>query len=1491
MLPILMKNPGHPPGKLLPRRGTLFASHPEALGFNRLRWAALNFALLLLPLAIAFCGLFSLQSRIASVASSGELFFAIGYFVLSATSGLMFGATLFFPRVFRYHVIIRALLNQHRHRSHYSFMSQRRMKREFGRPSFTIFILGVKASGSMPIVVTNETFVGQVYAHLASKSIVPRVPPEYLYFAHGRRSLGWGQTMGKLGLGPLSHLCLRMAVPGGSDFNDNHSSNFDGTTFDEAEEFSQGDITAYRSFVFPPDLAVGTHDPFFSVEKASTWITSFGFQLFLTYDDSAPPAPPWIPKNASPTQLKAYRQYILNVRYVDHAYFTLESLGTWVNPEPFNAYMTMMYGSFEDYRGRRRESTPSSRAPSRTASSAAGSRASSRVSFAPSSRASSPDSFAASNSSSRPPSAMSMYSLPDDTGSDNDNFPDLDNLSAAVARRAPAPPVYPYGQETVHKSRGKGKGKMNTGDIQITRQQSVDTMLDLSSVGSTWTVPRTPTAIRLDMSQSLDTLTLPDGRVLNIDSFIRSEDQDSWDGPTGHAVGDVDVYGFYPEQPAQAIRCRRCTFDCKGIDVCQLLDPNLFAGCERFEPDLEGMQDLWRHELDANEHEAESFVGIIARFYTRIVHSTCKVKPACTGVPKLVRLSRPYAGKTLFVGCSNWSRIEKNKHIYWPIPDNVNEDDLRFVMEHDGLLPPARRTENTNETCALTVHRRLKLKYCRFSHVIDGKIIPATMQHRECPTRMLIFVPVHDLPATRHKAILILENPHNHPMHPKIKPNAVDRHKLGKAIEAAGLTGLTTMKLLNAASTSMVYGGSRVSTESPAFTNTRKVRDFISAAKKKEYPRGLGWDGVLYRMSTQEVDLPQSEQYIHMVMAKNGFRLAVTMHPQIAMYIQRVLYLTIDYTFQRIEGKMDEWEVAAFIDRFHRRITFASLYCDTKTDDAFEQLFIELFAAIKRLTGETFKLAPFYPDAKCRIFILDGEVAQAQGLGKFLVNYNDPEISGITTRDPIKILSECLKTCSNHFERHIDELPVEVSRPVIDKLKSIMILTTQEEIDEWHQFAAAQTIPEVHNWYLQKLANPWILPSVNKYLSNISNDNWAITPNHSNLVETAHAGRNAETSTGVALLTGIMQAEARDDIIAAELIEFTRNGVMRHRFNGSAEREKLSAQRRIWRMRKTGERNDQITGYEGLQNERDSGIEESKSSLERQRELEHQIKLFQAELKIDKRRTDIKEQMNDVRKEVEQEKAARREWVIRRTEIDLELKALRSGPLAGTRINGRRPTERPTGDADPVVAQDSTTDPTDIPGADDESMPPSESTVGTGFVGSFASPPDESRVPPPEPVVETGLPGPFSSLFDESGLYPSVAQTTAQSSYLPEFSIQTRNSDVTMEDSSNFSRAAAPLDFTGDFVPVASGSMFDLNDDDFLARFGVPPFNSGSTYDLPPLPPPPVMSAPPSPTVPAAGNQTRKRKAKDPEVDERDIIPGGRAARTRAKTRRATGEE
>ncbi|KAJ7112341.1 hypothetical protein C8R44DRAFT_882712 [Mycena epipterygia] len=367
---------------------------------------------------------------------------------------------------------------------------------------------------------------------------------------------------------------------------------------------------------------------------------------------------------------------------------------------------------------------------------------------------------------------------------------------------------------------------------------------------------------------------------------------------------------------------------------------------------------------------------------------------------------------------------------------------------------------------------------------------------------MLIFIPV-DSDAV-NTALVVLINAHNHPAHPKAKPSTEDKLKLGKAVEAAGLTGLKVNKLLNVASTSLIYNGERVSESSPAFTARRKVRDFIVEEKKKEHPRGMGWDGVIYQLS-------------------NGFRLVVTMQPQIGMFIHKLLSLNIDYTFKRVKGAMDEWEVVG--------LTFASLFCDKKSDEAFVQLFAELFDTIKQVTGEALKLQPFFPGTNCWTVMLDGKVAQAQGFGEFLVSYNDPEISGIHSCDRLELVGYALKTCNIHFEGHVDELPSHIPQSVITRLKSIMGLDNQDDIDEWHDFCRDQLDPAVKNWYA-----PVGIPSVNKFLSKISDDNWDITPNHSNYVETAHAGRNAETATGVEILTAILQSKAHDDIKANKLI-------------------------------------------------------------------------------------------------------------------------------------------------------------------------------------------------------------------------------------------------------------------------------------------------------------------------------------------------------------------
>ncbi|KAF8199404.1 hypothetical protein K438DRAFT_1966601 [Mycena galopus ATCC 62051] len=155
---------------------------------------------------------------------------------------------------------------------------------------------------------------------------------------------------------------------------------------------------------------------------------------------------------------------------------------------------------------------------------------------------------------------------------------------------------------------------------------------------------------------------------------------------------------------------------------------------------------------------------------------------------------------------------------------------------------------------------------------------------------------------------------------------------------------------------------------------------------------------------------------------------------------------------------------------------------------------------------------------------------------------------------------------------------------------------------------------QIQDWYKHKLANPWILPSTNEFLSKIAPEDWDITPNDS-------------------------KAQESDNIKAKELALLQRDGIMQRRWNGSAEREKLSAQRKIWTIHKATKRNDQLTSNETLKSDRDA---ENKASRERQEILQPQIKSLQDEIRLDRHRSDLKEQAIALRRDIEEEKAAQR---------------------------------------------------------------------------------------------------------------------------------------------------------------------------------------------------------------------------------------------------------
>ncbi|KAJ7302863.1 hypothetical protein DFH08DRAFT_826189 [Mycena albidolilacea] len=321
-------------------------------------------------------------------------------------------------------------------------------------------------------------------------------------------------------------------------------------------------------------------------------------------------------------------------------------------------------------------------------------------------------------------------------------------------------------------------------------------------------------------------------------------------------------------------------------------------------------------------------------------------------------------GKTYFVGCSKWHPSQRWSHICHTIPPNVDEDTFKYVLEHAGRLPED--IPDINVMCALILHPRIKLTTCSKPSTKDDRLLDTAMR----------------AVGSKHLSVRIIDC--------TVYIDAVQW-------EAGGRSQSGIHQHMQNSPTHCCLPEDRVST-------------------RKRFSR------CLHHVETHEKPLPIKERYIHAVMTKGDFTLVVTLNPQLVYLIHSVLSVVIDYTFKHVEGDMDEWVVSGFSDRFKHRITFARLYCNKKSAAAFHQLFYELFDSIHCVTGQKLKLCPFFPDANGRIIMLVGEVAQALGLGSFLVTYNQPVISNIHTTDPIELLSYVLKTCTVHFQRFVKNI-------------------------------------------------------------------------------------------------------------------------------------------------------------------------------------------------------------------------------------------------------------------------------------------------------------------------------------------------------------------------------------------------------------------------------------------------------------------------------------
>lgn len=67
----------------------------------------------------------------------------------------------------------------------------------------------------------------------------------------------------------------------------------------------------------------------------------------------------------------------------------------------------------------------------------------------------------------------------------------------------------------------------------------------------------------------------------------------------------------------------------------------------------------------------------------------------------------------------------------------------------------------------------------------------------------------------------------------------------------------------------------------------------------------------------RDLALPVNQQYIHVVRMEGDLKLAVCFDSELAKLVHEVRYLVPDFTFKRIVGDLNEWEVVVWLDDNH----------------------------------------------------------------------------------------------------------------------------------------------------------------------------------------------------------------------------------------------------------------------------------------------------------------------------------------------------------------------------------------------------------------------------------------------------------------------------------------------------------------------------------------------------------------------------------------------
>ncbi|KAK7014626.1 hypothetical protein R3P38DRAFT_2410036, partial [Favolaschia claudopus] len=223
----------------------------------------------------------------------------------------------------------------------------------------------------------------------------------------------------------------------------------------------------------------------------------------------------------------------------------------------------------------------------------------------------------------------------------------------------------------------------------------------------------------------------------------------------------------------------------------------------------------------------------------------------------------------------------------------------------------------------------------------------------------------------------------------------------------------------------------------------------------------------------------------------------------------------------------------------------------------------------RQLPVKKLNFKAFSPSSNLLGAIGNSEGAQAQGLADVIILRQMNRDSPGMHFDNILML--IWKTCLVHFTRGVLGLRDHISDTILQYLLSFPYLAFDEDIQRYYSFCADSTNAKLRGelaifavlaWWAHKVSYPWLLVSLNRYLSHMNKRYWDLTPNDTNPIEGSHAEDNQIKPTNRPILEAILFAKEQDAQNARIIQEMISSGVLQNPNNSLQSRMKSQAQRK-----------------------------------------------------------------------------------------------------------------------------------------------------------------------------------------------------------------------------------------------------------------------------------------------------------------------------------------